>query len=120
IRGEGAIEMHAARLEKTSGSMRFLNALLGKIGVLPACEEVLAIPFALAVPHKDEKTGHKSSFDWYETCGAARFRITGEAFGLILPSPAHRSWNKGPACALSPTAQRAMRHAQKSHGPPHD
>ena len=31
-------------------------ALLGEIGILPAGEEILQIPFALAVTHEHEKT----------------------------------------------------------------
>ena len=37
-------------------SLRFGDALLGEIGILPAGEEILQIPFALAVTHEHEKT----------------------------------------------------------------
>ncbi len=61
IGGEGAIEAHAACLQKTAGRVRFLDPFLGEIRVFPAGEEILQIPFALAVPHEDEKTLHGSS-----------------------------------------------------------
>ncbi len=45
-------------LQPPPGLDRFLDAKLGEVGVLPAGEEVLEIPIALAVTDEDEKAVH--------------------------------------------------------------
>ena len=55
-RGEGDVERETLRLQFAAGVFRLGNALFGEIGVLPAGEEILQIPFALAMPHEHKKT----------------------------------------------------------------
>src|SRR5690606_30667339 len=57
--GEGNVEDKPLRLQLATGFLRFGDALRREIDVAPAGEEVLEIPFALAVADKYEKTiGH--------------------------------------------------------------
>ena len=44
-----------------AGALGFLDALLGQVDVAPAGEEVLQVPFALAVADEDESAGHVGS-----------------------------------------------------------
>ncbi len=44
------------RLQLAAGFLGLGDALFGEVGILPAGEEVLQIPFALAVAHQHEKT----------------------------------------------------------------
>src|SRR5215472_1790427 len=55
-RGEREVERQPFRLQLTSGFLRLGNALFGEIRILPACEQVLQIPFALAVAQQHKKT----------------------------------------------------------------
>ena len=58
--GEGDVELDPARLQFCAGLFRLGDALCGEIDVLPAGEQILQIPFALAVPDEDEETfGHR-------------------------------------------------------------
>ena len=60
-RGEGDVEGEPLRLELAAGLARFRDALLGQADVAPAGEQVLQVPFALAVAHEHEKpVGHCS------------------------------------------------------------
>ena len=52
--GEGDVESQAARLEFRAGGLCLGDALLGQVDVAPAGEQVLQIPFALAVAHEHE------------------------------------------------------------------
>jgi hypothetical protein len=56
VRGEGDVERQPLRLQFAAGVLGFGDTLLGEVRVLPAGEQVFQIPFALAVPHKHEKT----------------------------------------------------------------
>ncbi len=47
--GKGGAEIGIARLEQVAGFLCFGFALLGQVGVPPASEPVLQIPFGLAV-----------------------------------------------------------------------
>jgi hypothetical protein len=38
--------------------MGFFHALFAEIGIFPAGEEIFQIPFALAMPHENEKPLH--------------------------------------------------------------
>ena len=57
--GEGGVEAEALGLQLAAGGFRLLDAFLGQIRVLPAGEEVLQVPFALAVADEDENAGHR-------------------------------------------------------------
>ena len=58
-RGESAVEGQAHRLEAGSGSLGLVHALFGEVGVFPAGEQILQIPFALAVTDEHKQTfGH--------------------------------------------------------------
>ena len=52
---EGGVEVHAARLQKAGGDERLDQPLLGEVGVVPAGEEVAAVPLALTVPDQHER-----------------------------------------------------------------
>src|SRR4029077_9886036 len=61
-RGERDVEPQPLCLELAAGGARFGDALLAQIDVAPAGEQVLEIPFALAMAHQHEKTvGHGES-----------------------------------------------------------
>ena len=58
-RGVGDVEREALRLELAPGRARFGDALVGEVDIAPAGEQVVQVPFALAVAHEHEKTvGH--------------------------------------------------------------
>ena len=66
-RGEGDVERQALRLQFAAGLLGLGNALLGEIRILPAGEQILQIPFALAVTHEHKKTvahSQNSVFDF--------------------------------------------------------
>src|SRR5690606_32734484 len=76
-RGESDIEGKSLRLQLAAGLLRFGDALRREIDVAPAREQVLQIPFALAVTHEHEKTvGHS---------------FLSLLFGLTSPAVAARS-----------------------------
>ena len=58
VGGEGDVELHAHRLQPPAGLACFLDAEIGQARVLPAGEQVLEVPFALAVAGEDEKAVH--------------------------------------------------------------
>jgi hypothetical protein len=58
VGGEGDIEGDPFRLELAAGGSRLLDAERRQRRVLPAREEVLQVPLALAVAAKDEKMAH--------------------------------------------------------------
>jgi hypothetical protein len=55
-RSEGDIERQPLRLQFAAGFICFGDPLRGEIGVLPAGEQVLQVPFALAVTHQHKET----------------------------------------------------------------
>ena len=55
---EGDVELNAHRLQAPAGIACFLDAEIGEARILPAGEQVLEVPFALAVAGKDEKAVH--------------------------------------------------------------
>src|SRR6266581_4910952 len=55
-RRERDFERQPLRLQLAAGIDGLGNAFLGEIGILPAGEEILQIPFALAVTYQHEKT----------------------------------------------------------------
>ena len=63
VRGEGDVERQPLRLQLAAGLLGLGDALLGEVRILPAGEQVLQIPFALAVTHEHEKTiAHSDDF----------------------------------------------------------
>ena len=44
------------RLQLAAGFLGFGDAQLGEVGILPAGEEILQVPFALAMTHQHKKT----------------------------------------------------------------
>src|SRR5665213_250418 len=58
-RGVGGREVQALRLQFAAGLARFRHALVGQVDVLPTREQVLQVPVALAMTHKDKHAvGH--------------------------------------------------------------
>ncbi len=55
-RGKGDVERQRLCLQFAAGFPGFGDALLGEIGILPAGEEILQVPFALAMTQEHEKT----------------------------------------------------------------
>ena len=54
-RREGDVEFQPLRLQLAAGVHCFCDPLLGQVRILPTGEEVLQVPFALAVPHQHKK-----------------------------------------------------------------
>ena len=71
IGGEGDVELHAHLLQATAGIACLLDAEIGEARILPAGEQVLEVPFALAVAGKHEKAVHVSAspFRFPPPCG---------------------------------------------------
>jgi hypothetical protein len=68
-RGKGDVERQRLRLQLAAGLIGLGDPLLAKIGVLLAGEEILQVPFALAVTHQHEKTiAHSFSFRFDSRC----------------------------------------------------
>ena len=61
VRGEADVEREALRLELAPGGLRLGDADLGQVDVLPAGEQVLEVPLALAVTREHQETVHCSS-----------------------------------------------------------
>src|SRR5271154_4015948 len=59
---EGVIKQKPLRLQRVAAGMRLSDPNVREIGVFPSGEEIFEVPFALAVPHENEKALHESSF----------------------------------------------------------
>jgi len=57
-RSEGDVEFEAGVPDGLRAGLGFFDAEFGEIRILPACEQVFQVPFALAVADKDERSGH--------------------------------------------------------------
>ena len=55
-RGEGDVEGETLRFQLLAGGLGFGDTEFGEVGILPAREQVLQVPVALAMPHEHEET----------------------------------------------------------------
>ena len=76
-RGKGKVECDAMRLEAPAGLLGLFDACRGQIHIAPAGEQVLEVPFALAMAQQDQETfvGSHLSFTVFED-SQARSRST--------------------------------------------
>ena len=71
VGGEGDVELHAHLLQAPAGIACLLDAEIGEARILPAGEQVLQVPFALAVADEHKKAVHVSAspFRFPPPCG---------------------------------------------------